>query len=223
MYLRYREIVRICALEYDFSLFENGDQTIVTDRGMNLSGGQQARINLARAIYRDSDIYLLDDSLTALDPQVQDYIFDEGILKFLANKVVVLVTQTAHQLEKADYVIILANGTIKSSGKPSQEFLQEVENITASENQDIIEESETEKISATIEEKLDEESLLRQEEITEHKSVYGEIKKQGKVDYSTYKKYFAFGGGMMLMLLNGIVFGLGQGADSYSDMLLSNW
>lgn len=61
---RYKEVVSACGLEKDFELFQYGDHTIVGERGISLSGGQKARVNLARAVYRDADIYLLDDPLS---------------------------------------------------------------------------------------------------------------------------------------------------------------
>lgn len=67
---RYHQIVRVCALRRDFSLFPYGDRTIVGEKGSSLSGGQRARINLARAVYKEADIYLLDDPLSAVDIQV---------------------------------------------------------------------------------------------------------------------------------------------------------
>ena len=63
----YKKVVKVCALEKDFSLFPDGDRTAVGERGVSLSGGQKARINLARALYIDADIYLLDDPLSAVD------------------------------------------------------------------------------------------------------------------------------------------------------------
>jgi len=63
---RYQKVIKACALVRDFKQFPQGDQTIVGERGSSLSGGQKARINLARALYRQSDIYLLDDFLSTV-------------------------------------------------------------------------------------------------------------------------------------------------------------
>ena len=71
---RYQKVVKACSLIKDFKQFPQGDQTIVGERGSSLSGGQKARINLARAVYRQADIYLLDDPLSAVSI-VQDLLF----------------------------------------------------------------------------------------------------------------------------------------------------
>lgn len=106
---RYNEVVHACALEKDFKQFPDGDLTIVGDRGASLSGGQKARINLARAVYRDADIYLLDDPLSAVDIHVSKHLYDECINGYLANKTRILVTHQVHHLKNADEIIILNN------------------------------------------------------------------------------------------------------------------
>ena len=70
----------------------DGQYTKIGERGINISGGQKARISLARAVYADADIYLFDDPLSAVDPEVAKLIFDECIRGFLKNKLRVLVT-----------------------------------------------------------------------------------------------------------------------------------
>ena len=67
---RYEKVVNVCALERDFKLFPYGDKTLVGERGVSLSGGQKARLTLARALYQDADVYLLDDPLSAVDTAV---------------------------------------------------------------------------------------------------------------------------------------------------------
>ncbi|XP_040165805.1 multidrug resistance-associated protein 4-like [Anopheles arabiensis] len=113
---RYREVVSVCALERDFQLLPNGDQTIVGERGISLSGGQRARIGLARAIYRRADIYLLDDPLSAVDTHVGKHIFEECIMKFLKEKVCVLVTHQLQYLKDMKHVVLMNSGEVEAQG-----------------------------------------------------------------------------------------------------------
>ncbi|PSN46970.1 hypothetical protein C0J52_11126 [Blattella germanica] len=106
---RYSQIVRVCALKRDFQLFPYGDKTIVGERGVSLSGGQRARVNLARAIYKNADIYLLDDPLSAVDPHVSKHLFDDCIAGHLKGKTVILATHQLHHLKYVDQIIILNN------------------------------------------------------------------------------------------------------------------
>lgn len=102
-------MIKVCALERDLQQFENGDQTIVGERGTSLSGGQKARINLARAVYRDADIYLLDDPLSAVDIHVSKQLYEQCINGFLAKKTRILVTHQVFYLKDNDHIIILNN------------------------------------------------------------------------------------------------------------------
>lgn len=81
--IRYKKVIHACDLECDLEQLPHGDETIVGERGISLSGGQKARINLARAIYKAADIYLLDDILSAVDPVVGKNIFNRAIKQFL--------------------------------------------------------------------------------------------------------------------------------------------
>ncbi|KAG5866797.1 hypothetical protein JTB14_031470 [Gonioctena quinquepunctata] len=113
---KYKEVIRICALENDLNQFPSRDLTIVGDKGASLSGGQKARINLARAVYRNADIYLLDDPLSAVDIHVSKVLYEQCINGFLANKTRVLVTHQVHYLKNADHIIIMSNGRIEKEG-----------------------------------------------------------------------------------------------------------
>jgi ATP-binding cassette, subfamily C (CFTR/MRP), member 2 len=72
---KYREALRVCCLEKDLEMMEDGDGTEIGERGINLSGGQKQRVQLARAVYQDTDIYLLDDIFSAVDAQTGSFIF----------------------------------------------------------------------------------------------------------------------------------------------------
>ncbi|CAH1108768.1 unnamed protein product [Psylliodes chrysocephalus] len=214
---RYNEVIRVCALLFDFNQLENGDETIVTDRGLNLSKGQQSRINLARAVYRESEIYLLDDCLTALDAAVQDYIFTECIQTFLKEKICILISQTASHIGEADNVIIMDKGFIKDIGKPDEHIFQEVKEL-------VVEDDDLEKEVIVDEKEINEKTKLTEtEQLTSKKKVYSEVKKEGSIDFIVYKKYFMYGGGIMVVLLIFFMGGGTQFTASYSDKLLTNW
>ncbi|KAK9663645.1 hypothetical protein RND81_O264900 [Saponaria officinalis] len=93
---RYQETLRKCSLVKDLELLPYGDLTEIGDRGVNLSGGQKQRIQLARALYRDADIYLLDDPFSAVDAQTATSLFKEYVMVALSEKTVLLVT---HQVD----------------------------------------------------------------------------------------------------------------------------
>ena len=88
------------------------------EKGITLSGGQKARVSLARSIYGDADIYIFDDPLSAVDAKVARHIFTNIFMNFLKNKTIVLSTHQIHFLDKCDYIIALDRGTVKGFGKP---------------------------------------------------------------------------------------------------------
>ena len=87
--------------------FVQGERTVIGERGMNVSGGQKARISLARAIYSDADIYLLDDPLSAVDPEVAKNIFTECIEGTLKDKIVILVTHQLQFIKECEKILVL--------------------------------------------------------------------------------------------------------------------
>ncbi|CAG2057728.1 unnamed protein product [Timema podura] len=113
---RYSQVVRVCALKRDFQLLPYGDRTIVGERGVSLSGGQRARINLARAVYMEADIYLLDDPLSAVDTHVGKHLFEDCISNFLRDKACILVTHQLQYLKQVDHIVILNYGKVEAEG-----------------------------------------------------------------------------------------------------------
>ena len=113
---KYTQTIRACALEEDIEGFPDKDQVIVGDRGETLSGGQQVRISLARAVYADYDFYLLDNPLAALDMNVSNHIFKHCILGLLSSKVRLMVSHQESHMKVADQVIVMRNGTVIDKG-----------------------------------------------------------------------------------------------------------
>jgi ATP-binding cassette, subfamily C (CFTR/MRP), member 4 len=118
--LRYQETVKHCALLTDFQQLPYGDKTHVGERGSALSGGQRARVSLARCVYKNASIYLLDDPLSAVDAHVGKQLFDEciGPEGYLARQKAtrILVTHQVHFLKDADWIIVMENGSILRQG-----------------------------------------------------------------------------------------------------------
>lgn len=104
---RYESVIKVCSLERDLEILPYGDNTIVGERGVSLSGGQKARVNLARALYYEADIYLLDDPLSAVDVPVARDIFRDAIQGFLKGKSVILATHQLQFLRQATRVLLL--------------------------------------------------------------------------------------------------------------------
>ena len=114
---KYERIIDVCALKEDFQRLPDGDQTVVGERGEVLSGGQQARVSLARAVYADGDIYLLDDPLSAVDVKVGQHIFNKCIKDLLGDKIVLFASHQQQHMENADEVIVLYKGRVLDKGR----------------------------------------------------------------------------------------------------------
>ena len=104
---RYRRALRVCSLEKDLQMLDAGDLTEIGEKGTNLSGGQKQRLSIARAVYEDADIYLLDDPLSALDAEVGSKLFNECIKEALHGKTRVLVTHQLSVLPYVDRVVVM--------------------------------------------------------------------------------------------------------------------
>ncbi|XP_046342176.2 multidrug resistance-associated protein 1-like isoform X2 [Haliotis rufescens] len=112
----YKTVIQACALQPDIDMLSAGDLTEIGERGINLSGGQKQRVSLARAVYNDADIYLLDDPLSAVDSHVGKHIFEKVIKGILRNKVVVLVTHNLRYLPGVDNIVVVGDGTVAETG-----------------------------------------------------------------------------------------------------------
>ncbi|XP_018322246.1 multidrug resistance-associated protein 4 [Agrilus planipennis] len=220
----YKQVVKVCALETDFKQFPYGDKTLVGERGVSLSGGQKARINLARAVYREADIYLLDDPLSAVDTHVGKHLFEECIIKYLRGKTRILVTHQLQYLKKADKIIVLNDGRIEAYG--SFEELSKHTHlsftnllISSSESSETVKKTaevkRTESIIST--KSVKSESSVQQEDEEENEEKVNKLGAKAYVDYARSGGNFFILAGVIIMLV------AAQLASSAADYWTSYW
>eukprot|EP00796_Vickermania_ingenoplastis_P008004 gene8006-5564_t len=222
-----REALRVSQLETDLGLMANGLETEIGEKGINLSGGQKARVSLARAVYADREMYLLDDPLSALDAHVGDRVLKECLLGALDGKTRVLATHHLHVLQHADYVIALADQQVAFCGtredflhsaafrsldlasqepmarKRSKEEL--LKSREASEVVDSITRESSEIRDNDEEGVADEEDEVEEEEAEAQQQQSGRLmtdeeKAVGSVPLTTYKRFMDFCGGVKVVV-----------------------
>nr|KJB47930.1 hypothetical protein B456_008G047400 [Gossypium raimondii] len=113
---RYWKTIDVTALRHDLDILPDHDLTEIGERGVNISGGQKQRVSMARAVYSNSDVYIFDDPLSALDAHVAQQVFSRCIKEELQGKTRILVTNQLHFLPHVDYILLVANGVIKEEG-----------------------------------------------------------------------------------------------------------
>jgi ATP-binding cassette subfamily C (CFTR/MRP) protein 4 len=215
---RYLKVLNLCALFEDLQCFDEGDNTIVMDRGNNLSGGQKNRINLARAIYRDSDIYLLDDCLSSLDVLVANSIFEKCVKTFLKDKLVLMVSKNQKHIDVSDTVIVVNNGsTVLRRTIPKQEksnfgrtFDGTVPNWGACQDGGDDSDNASEN-----------DALIAKGNCAQ--KIYQEKKELARITLGTYKIYSAHGGGIIMISLICILFIGAQLSKTSVHKLEANW
>lgn len=200
---------------------------------MSLSGGQKARINLARAVYRKSAIYLLDDPLSAVDSHVGRHLFDQCIKGFLKDKIVVLVTHQLQYLQNADQIVLLEHGKVEAVG--TYESLRDsgldFAKLLVKEEEETFEASDQplnrsiSKNSSRMKRQNSESSMTSSiEENNPQNAVEVEEKRaEGSIGMRIYKAYFKAGGGYFIVAIVLLFFLLAQLAASAGDYFLSYW
>ncbi|XP_013148667.1 PREDICTED: probable multidrug resistance-associated protein lethal(2)03659 [Papilio polytes] len=228
---RYMEVCKVCELERDISLFPHGDKTVVGERGVSLSGGQRARINLARAVYKEADIYLLDDPLSAVDTQVARHIFEKCIKRYLASKTVVLVTHQIQFIKSVDQIIIMDKGKILAEGGFEDLNEQELAIIQLMQNKtrEVREDDSVPNLASQSMLQTSAVSLSRRNwsiildaSVADQKPE-AEAQAIGRVRSSVYQEYFLAGTSYIYVFIAGILFFLAQFFASASDFWISKW
>ncbi|XP_048027585.1 ATP-binding cassette sub-family C member 3 isoform X2 [Megalobrama amblycephala] len=180
---KYRCVLEACALTPDLEVLPGGDQTEIGEKGINLSGGQRQRVSLARALYSESDVYLLDDPLSAVDAHVAKHIFDkvigpEGVLK---EKTRILVTHGISFLPQVDNILVLVDGRVSEMGS-YQELLKQngafAEFLRNYSLEDIIEDDEVTLSLVDEEEDFPDDALSNHADMVDNEPVVNEARRQ---------------------------------------------
>jgi ABC-type multidrug transport system fused ATPase/permease subunit len=244
---KYREIVDACALKPDIEILPAGDDTEIGEKGINLSGGQKQRVSVARAIYSNASVVLLDDPLSAVDVHVAEQMFEKGIINLLLKqgRTVILATHHLRYLQQADMIVVMEGGHVSHVGTFSKicqenahlsEVFQRGGSLDDSEEDDEQgEEGNHVAIGPTYEHQASQDSAYSNQKKQDQKSLTSQSKgkrsgqlmskeerETGSVDLRVYLHYFrSFGVSLLLLVIFSVI--LNDGLQAGTDFWLSDW
>ncbi|KAG7393081.1 hypothetical protein PHYPSEUDO_012416 [Phytophthora pseudosyringae] len=231
---RYERVLAASQLSLDLHALPNGDQTEIGERGINLSGGQKARVAIARAFYRSQyDILILDDPLSAVDPHVAHAIFDEGIAGLAASKTRLLVLNSHYDLlARADKIIVFQDGQIVGDGAFDEVVARfpgfRYENKQTI-NSDLLEEAEDEQAeerSTAAADITPKQAVVKEEpDSNAARLVKAEDRATGTVGARIYRAYFDETGhsGIVVLLVLVAAYSVSQGMRVLVDWWQGHW
>uniref|UniRef100_A0A8C7QTM5 Multidrug resistance-associated protein 4 n=1 Tax=Oncorhynchus mykiss TaxID=8022 RepID=A0A8C7QTM5_ONCMY len=232
---KYEKVLRACALKRDMELLPDGDLTLIGDRGATLSGGQKARVNLARAVYQDADIYLLDDPLSAVDAEVGRHLFEQCICGILKNKPRILVTHQLQYLQAANQILVLKEGHVVARGTYS-ELQHSGVDFTSLLKRDEEEEPQTNNNHSVVKHAFSQNSISSHtssmhsvkdgaEQLPEElvQTVAEESRSEGNIGASLYFKYLNAGASILVMLGTVLLSLIAEVAYVLQDWWLEAW
>ncbi|KAJ6623028.1 ATP-binding cassette sub-family C member 4, partial [Pseudolycoriella hygida] len=222
----YTLVVEACLLTQDINMLPEGDQTSVGEKGMTLSGGQKARVGLARAVYRNADIYLLDDPLSAVDVKVAKYLFENCICGILKSKTVVLVTHHLKLLsaDETIQVVFLRDGAVASIGPLSK--VKEHLDFQLGSNFDVDNHEAETKTKDQIDPPARTTTNIKSKSDNHNGSMENdrdEAQTKGIISWHLHQKYFSIGNGCFMLLFFLLATLAAQVFTSGSDYWLKVW
>ncbi|KAI0201322.1 P-loop containing nucleoside triphosphate hydrolase protein [Astrocystis sublimbata] len=215
----YKEVIKACALQPDLDMLPNGDATEIGERGITISGGQKQRLNIARAIYFDADIVLMDDPLSAVDAHVGRHIMDNAILGLLKDKCRILATHQLWVLNRCDRIVWMDGGKIRAVDtfdnmmEREPDFKHLMETTAVHEKKDEGEE--------VVEEKTAEKSKMKKKKGPG--LMQAEERAVASVPWSVYTNYVRASGGLFNAVLVFLALIIAQGGNIITSLWLSWW
>ena len=221
----YKEVIQACALQPDLDMLPAGEETEIGERGITLSGGQKQRLNIARAIYSDSGIILMDDPLSAVDAHVARHIFDRAICGLLKDRCRILATHQLHILSRCDRILWLDEGRIKAIDTFDNLMKNEIgfQRLMASTAQ---EEQQEEETTNTLDDEigLGKRDLRNVTTAKKHAGLMQEEERAvNSVPWELYAAYIQSSGTILNGLLPVFLLIVAQGANIATNLWLSYW
>ncbi|KAI0866183.1 P-loop containing nucleoside triphosphate hydrolase protein [Xylaria cubensis] len=214
----YKEVIKACALQPDLDMLPDGDATEIGERGITVSGGQKQRLNIARAIYFDADIVLMDDPLSAVDAHVGRHIMDNAILGLLKDKCRILATHQLWVLNRCDRIVWMDGGKIRAvdtfdklmENEPGFKHLMETTAVHEKKDEDEV--AVAEKPAEKGKKKKKGQGLMQAEE-----------RAVSSVPWSVYANYVRASGSIFNALFVFLVLIIAQGGNIATSLWLSYW
>jgi ABC-type multidrug transport system fused ATPase/permease subunit len=222
----YDEVVDACALRPDLNMLPHNDATEIGERGITVSGGQKQRMNIARAIYFDADIILMDDPLSAVDAHVGRHIMDNAICGLLRNKCRILATHQLHVLSRCDRIIWVEQGQVKAVDTfenlmaQNADFVQVMSSTAKEDEKEEEDEDEADEDEAAPEVKSTKKEKKQKKQAA---LMQAEERATKSVSWEVWIEYIKAGGGIWVGPLVFILLVLSQGANIVTSLWLSYW
>ncbi|KAG2801319.1 ABC transporter C family member 10, partial [Phytophthora cactorum] len=243
---RYAQVLEASQLAMDLNALPNGDSTEIGERGINLSGGQKARVAIARAMYRKgTDVLILDDPLSAVDPHVAHAIFDKCIVGMAGDQTRLLVLNSHYDLlPHADYILVMSEGVMIAAGTFAEVVAQFpdlglnndllVDNeektvveagVVSDDIEAILDVSEDKQEPIDIATSIETKENKNQDTTTAGKLVQSEDRVRGAVSTRVYKTYFDESGfnGIVVFVVLVLVYCIGQANRTVVDWWPGHW
>ena len=222
---KYQKILSICQLKQDLQIFQKGDQTEIGEKGVNLSGGQKARLAIARAVYNDSDIYVFDDPLSSLDAYVGMNLFNQVFNNYLKEKTIIITTHALQYVSHFDKIFYINQGEIKFIGEPkeleNQDFYKELKiskenkNKESNNKEKIKYENNNENINS---ENENDNQIIKKDDILNLNQKDGE-----KISFKLFMTFIAYSGGIIYLIQLALCNIIWQVSQIYREYYLAMW
>ncbi|KAJ5294250.1 hypothetical protein N7508_009071 [Penicillium antarcticum] len=223
----YEQVVDACALTPDLEILPNGDQTEIGERGITVSGGQKQRLNIARAIYFNAEMVLMDDPLSAVDAHVGRHIMDKAICGLLKDRCRILATHQLHVLNRCDRIVVMDEGRIDAVDTFDNLMRDNAlfKRLMSTSRQEDTKEEESEAVDEAVEEAEEKQPVPKKTSPAKPSGalMQNEEKATASVGWSVWKAYIRASGSYLNAVMVLILIAAVNVANIWTSLWLSYW